>query len=168
MGYVQDSVSYVVPFPYFAHSAGTWTPTVQSNVWFTRRSASDAAATTFVPFGVLPQRDGALKGAKINSVDFHFRIVTGAVDAMEAHIYKAVMGADGALLTVSEVTTSYDTGHDSAAERIDLDEHKMTLTITTPAYLEENEVMFLEVVYDAAGTSLIDEFYAVINATLRL
>lgn len=168
MGYVHDNVQIIVPFTEFAHSAGTWTATVASNVWYNRRTAADAGATTYIPLGGVPQRDGAVKGAKLTSVDVHFRIVTAALDAMEAHLYKATMGADGALLTVAEVTTTYDTGHDAAAERIDVDEHKMTLTVTTPAYLEDNEMLFVEIVWDGSATGVIDEFYAVGNWTLRL
>jgi hypothetical protein len=168
MGYVHDNFSVVIPFTAYAHSAGTWTPTVASNVWYNRRTAADAAATSMIPLGGVPQRDGAKKGAKLNSVDVHFRVVTGALDAMEAHLYKATMGADGALLTVAEVTTTYDTGHDAAAERIDVDEHKMTLTPSTPVYLEENEHLFVEVVWDGSATGVIDEFYTVANYTLRM
>lgn len=168
MGFVMDNFQVVIPFTKYTHSAGTWTPTVASNVWYNRRSAADAAATSYIPLMEIPQRDGATKGAKLTSVDIHFRVVTAALDAMEAHLYKGTMGADGALLTVAEVTTSYDTGHDSAAERIDVDEHKMTLTVTTPFYLEDNEFLFVEMVSDAAATSLLDEFYTVGNFTLRL
>ena len=168
MGYLHDALQFVIPFTKFVHSAGTWTPSVASNVWYNRRSAADAAATTYVPIMDLPQRDGATKGSKLTSVDFHFRVVTAALDAMEAHLYKGTMAADGTLWTTAEVTTTYDTGHDSAAERIDVDEHKMTLTVTTPFYLEDNEFLYMEVVYDAAATSLIDEFFAVANVTTRL
>jgi hypothetical protein len=168
MGYLHDAVQIIVAFSKFVHSAGTWTATVASNIWYNRRSAADAAATTMIPLCDVPQRDGAMKGAKLTSVDFHFRVVTAALDAMEAHLYKGTLAADGSLWTTAEVTTTYDTGHDSAAERIDVDEHKMTLTVTTPFYLEDNEFLYLEVVYDAAATSLIDEFFAVGNWTLRL
>lgn len=168
MGYVHDNVSTLIPFTKFTHSAGTWTPSVASNIWYNRRTAADAAATTLIPITDIFQRDGALKGTKVNSVDFHFRIVTGAIDAMEAHIYKGTLAADGTLWTTAEVTTAYDTGHDSAAERIDVDEHKMTMTITTPFYLEENEFLYMEVVWDGSASGVIDEFFAVVNATVRL
>lgn len=169
MGYVHDNVSIVVPFTSFAHSAGTWTATVASNVWYNRRTAADAGATTYIPLAYVPQRDGSVKGAKLNSVAVHFRIVTAALDAMEAHLYKATMAADGTLLTVAEVTgVTYDTGHDTAAERIDADEHKMTITVTTPAYLDDGEMYFLEIVWDGSATGVIDEFFAVGNWTLRL
>jgi hypothetical protein len=168
MGYLHDNVQIVVPFSKIAHSAGTWTATVASNVWYSRRTAADAAATSYIPLMEVPQRDGAMKGAKLNSVDFHFRVVTGALDAMEAHLYKGTMAADGTLWTTAEVTTTYDTGHDAAAERIDVDEHKMTLTVTTPFYLEDNEFLYMEVVWDGSATGVIDEFFAVGNWTLRL
>lgn len=168
MGFLQDLISTFISFSRFAHSAGTWTATVASNVWFSRRTAADAAATTYVALSAVPQRDGSTKGAMLESVEFHFRIGTAALDAMEAHVYKATLGADGALLTVAEVTTTYDAGHDTAAERIDVDEHTMTLTVTSPTYLDDNEYLFLEVVYDAAATSVIDEFGAMANWTWRL
>lgn len=168
MGYLNDDVSLLIPFTAFAHSAGTWTPSVASNVWYTRRTAADAAATTYVPLGGVPQRDGATKGARLKSVEFHFRISSAALDAMEAHLYKATLGADGSLLTVAEVTTTYDAGHDAAAERIDADEHLMTLTPSTPFYMDDNEMLFLEVVYDGSAAGVIDEFLAKANWTWRL
>lgn len=168
MGFVMDQFSTFVPLTAIAHSAGTWTPTVTSNVWYNRRTAADAASTSYIPLGHAPQRDGSTKGAQLLSVEVHYRVVTAALDALEAHLYKATLGADGSLLTVAEVTTSYDTGHDSAAERIDVDEHLMTLTVTTPTYLDDNEYLFVEVVADNAATSLLDEFGAMANWTLRL
>lgn len=168
MGYVHDTIQTVIPSTKYAHSAGTWTQTVASNVWYNRRTAADAAAVSYIPLVDVPQRDGALKGSKLNSVDIHFRIVTAAIDAMEAHLYKATFGADGALLTVAEVTTTYDTGHDAAAERIDADEHKMTLTPSSPTYLDNNEMLFVEVVWDGSATGVIDEFYTAANWNLRL
>ena len=168
MGYVSDNFSTIVPFSKFVHSAGTWTPSVASNVWYTRRAAADANATTHIPLGDVPQRDGATKGARLNSVEFHFRISSAAIDAMEAHLYKATLAADGSLLTVAEVTTTYDTGHDTAAERIDADEHLMTLTPSSATYLDDGETLFLEVVYDGSASGVIDEFLAKANWTWRL
>lgn len=168
MGYVHDNFQIIIPFSEYVHSAGTWTPTVTSNIWYNRRTAGDASATTMIAISNIMQRNGALKGTKVNSIDFHFRIVTAALDAMEAHLYKGTLAADGTIWTTAEVTSSYDSGHDTAAERIDVDEHKMTITPTTPFYLEDNEFLYLEVVYDAAASSAIDEFFTVVNATVRL
>jgi len=169
-GYVHDAAIYVwIPFTQFAHSAGTWTASVASNVWYTRRTAADAAAVTYIPLGNLLANTGGLKGAYVKAIDFHFRISSAAIDAMEAHLYKATLGADGSLLTVAEVTTTYDSGHDSAAERIDTDEHKMTLTPSTPFWIDgDAEYYFMEVVWDGSAAGVIDEFGANVSLTVRL
>lgn len=169
-GYVHDAAVYVwIPFTEFAHSAGTWTATVASNVWYNRRTAADAAATTYIPLGNLLANAGATKGAYVKAVQVHFRIVTGAIDAMEAHLYKATLAADGTLFTVAEVTTTYDTGHDAAAERIDVDEHLMTLTPSTPFWIDgDGSTYFVEIVWDGSATGVIDEFGANVSLTVRL
>lgn len=169
-GYVHDAAVYVwIPFTEFAHSAGTWTATVASNVWYNRRTAADAAATTYIPLGNLLANAGATKGAYVKAIQVHFRIVTGALDAMEAHLYKATLAADGTLFTVAEVTTAYDTGHDVAAERIDVDEHLMTLTPSTPFWIDgDGSYYFVEIVWDGSATGVIDEFGANVSLTVRL
>ena len=169
-GYVHDAAIYVwIPFTQFAHSAGTWTATVASNVWYARRTAADAAVTTYIPLGNLLAHSGATKGAYVKAIQVHFRVVTAALDALEAHLYKATLAADGTLFTVAEVTTTYDTGHDSAAERIDVDEHLMTLTPSTPFWIDgDGSYYFVEIVADAAATSLLDYFGANVSLTVRL
>lgn len=168
MGYLHDLISTFISVGKFLHSAGTWTITTASQVWFARRTAADAAGVTYIPLGDVPQRDGTTKGAQLQSVDIHFRVVTAALDSLSAVLYKATLAADGSLLTTAVVATSYDTGHDSAAERIDVDEHKMTLTVTNPTFLDDGEYLFVEVSWDAAATSVLDYFGAVANWTWRL
>lgn len=167
-GYVHDThMSQFLPFSLFSHSAGTWTATVASNVWYARRSAADAAATTRIPV-LLPSNSSGNKGAYLTSVDLFYRVGTAALDALQADLYKMTVGADGALQTVAAVTTTYDSGHDSAAERIDVDEHSLTLSLTTPVWVDNDEELFVEVVADNAATSLLDYFGARANFTLRL
>lgn len=169
-GYVHDAAVYVwIPFSDFVHSAGTWTTTVASNVWYSRRTAADAASTTYIALGHLLANANGLKGAYVKSVAIHFRVVTAALDALEAHLYKATLATDGSLLTVAEVVTTYDAGHDTAAERIDVDEHLMTLTPTTPFWVDgDSSYYFVEIVADNAATSLLDYFGANVSLTVRL
>jgi hypothetical protein len=167
-GYVHDTrMSQFLPFSLFSHSAGTWTATVASNVWYARRSAADAASTTRIPL-LLPSNSAGNKGAYLTSVDVFYRVGTAALDALQADLYKMTVGADGALQTVAAVTTTYDSGHDSAAERIDVDEHSLTLTLATPVWVDNDEEFFVEVVVDNAATSVLDFFGARANYTLRL
>jgi hypothetical protein len=167
-GYVHDThMSQFVPFSLFSHSAGTWTATVASNVWYARRTAADAASTTRIPV-LLPSNSSGNKGAYLTSVDVFYRVATAALDALQADLYKTTLPANGALQTVAAVTTTYDSGHDSAAERVTVDEHTLTLALTTPVWVDNDEELFVEVVADNAATSLLDFFGARANFTLRL
>ena len=167
-GYVHDThMSQFLPFSLFAHSAGTWTATVASNVWFARRTAADAASTTRIPV-LVPSNSAGNKGAYLTSVDVFYRVGTAALDALQADLYTTTLGADSALQTVAAVTTTYDSGHDTAAERIDVDEHTLTLSLSTPVWVDNDEELFVELVADNAATSVLDLFGARANFTLRL
>jgi hypothetical protein len=41
-------------------------------------------------------------------------------------------------LVIASQTFTYDTGHDATGERVDVDEHKMMLTITTPFWIDND------------------------------
>jgi hypothetical protein len=77
-------------------------------------------------------------------------------------------GADGADVVVSQPAFTYDAGHDTDDERDDLDEHRMTLTITTPFWIDSDEYVWLAIAFDKAGTSTVEFLGAVANYTLRL
>ncbi len=168
MGYVHDTqMSHLIHPGEMLFTAGTWTDTVASNVWYKRRTAADAAATVQIPILIL-QNAAAYKGCKLVSIDVFFVISAAGLDALAATLYKATLPADGSAMSAASVATSYDTGHDTAGERIDQDEHKMTLTLTTPAWIDEGDYYFVEVVIDGSAAGVIDIMAARANFTLRV
>jgi hypothetical protein len=172
MGYVHDTamVKWIQPNE-FMHSAGTWTQkeTATADVWCVERTAADATWNTLIPIKV-PQNGAAGKGSKLVSIDVGFVITAaGALDALTATIYKVAKQADGAALAAgTSVAFSYDTGHDTAPERIDADEHWMTLTLTTPVWLDDDEIWFVEIAGDGSAAGVIEFLGARINYTLRV
>ena len=169
MGYVHDtSISRFIQAIECLYSAGTWTHTVASNLWTMVRTAADASFTIMIPVQAPLQSSVALKGAYLKTVDIWFKVATAALDAAAATMYKMTLAADGAACTTAEVVKTYDTGHDAAAERIDVDEHKMTLTVTTPFWVDDDEVVYVELVVDAAATSAFSLIGARANFTLRI
>ncbi|MFN2125233.1 MAG: hypothetical protein ACK2UP_17185 [Candidatus Promineifilaceae bacterium] len=166
MGYVDEDLYLFVPPQAVAHSAGTWTLAVASNVWSTNRTAADAAWVTYVPVPVPAKAKDV--GAKLLDITVMFSVATGALDSLAAAIYKDTLAADGTLNTAASVTTTYDTGHDSAAERIDIDEHRMTLTLSTPVFIDgDGETYHLEISGDAAANSVFKFFGALVHYRLR-
>lgn len=133
--------------------------------------ATDEAAHLFIYPRVpvhLPDANGvAAKGYKVTDIELNFEITAAALDAMSAVINKVKVGADGAVYVVSTPAFTYDTGHDAAAERIDVDQHKMTLTITDPFYLEDDEFLLVDLTIDKAATSIFEFYSGVAHGILR-
>jgi hypothetical protein len=85
-----------------------------------------------------------------------------------AVLNKVTRGADTAVAVVTAPAFTYDTGHDTAAERDDVDQHKMTITLDTPVFIDNDEYFLLELSCDQAGDGGLIEFLgAVANFTLR-
>ena len=116
---------------------------------------------------LLPSNSDANKGALLKSIEIDFEIKTAALDAMSAVLYRMDRGADGADVTVTSVSFSYDSGHDSASERIDVDEHKMTLTLDTPDYVDNDSYYWVVLTIDKAATSIFQLLGAFANYTFR-
>jgi len=170
MGYVHDADAILHIPPTAMHFVtGTWSD-VAAAVTDTigkRKTAADETATVTISIPAIASKK-ELKGAYIKSLDIWFDVATAALDALSAAVNLVTMGADGAAPTVAAQTFTYDSGHDSAAERIDVDEHKMTLTITTPFWLDDAEQLLVQLSVNAAATSVFTIRGAQANFTFRM
>lgn len=169
-GYVHDTaVSFWIGYARFTHNSGTWTMTVGpvANTYMSRRTA--AAATSITVIQIVPlQNSNASKGFYLTSVDIWFEYTTAAPTTLDALIWKNTLGADTAVLVAAAVPFSYDTGHDTAGERDNVDQHKMTLTLTTPVWIDNDDIYFVELTSVNAASTVLDFYGARINGTLRL
>ena len=169
MGYVNDTdICQFIPPSLIQKSAGTWTPTVISNLVSDVRTAADAAFTLVVPLN-LPGSSLGLQGAKIESVKVWYKIGTAAADDFATvEIDKATLGDNGDASSGAEITTSIDEDNDTAAERKTVDEHTMLVTLETPVFIEDDVAYYLVMVVDAAATTVFTLYGAQVNYTLRL
>ena len=175
MGYVHDvAMVQWVPPNEFLNSAGTWTEkeTATADVWCVERTANNNVWNTFIPIKV-PQNSNANKGSKLVSVDVGFihTAAGGAVDSLAATIYKVVKQIDGAALVAGSATLlgfAYDTGNDTAGERAAAGNHWMTLTLTTPLWMDDDDLYFVEIAVDGSAGSVTEFLGARINYTLRM
>jgi hypothetical protein len=169
-GYVHDTSmsQWIPPTAVFGDTAAWSLGAGQvSNSIVYKCDATDETANLFIPIPV-PSNSAASKGAYLKSIEVDYEIVTAACDTVTPVIYKMTRGADGADVVVATPAFTYDAGHDTDDERDDLDEHKMTLTITTPFWLDNDEYVWLAIAFDKAGTSTVEFLGAVANYTLRL
>jgi hypothetical protein len=169
MGYVHDTaMSQFIPPEACQYTVGTFADGVASNVWSKDKTAADDTSVIKIPIAI-PQNSVAQKGGYLRGIDIWFAVTTAALDALAATIYKATLPADGAAYAApASQAFSYDEGHDTAAERIDIDEHKMTLTLTTPFWLDNDDEVYVELSVDAGLTSVFKFYGARANFTLRI
>jgi len=170
MGYVNDThMSQFIPPSEFQMSAGTWAMAVASNVVSRDRTAADAAFTALIPIPV-PSNAIAYKGAKLKSIDVWYSIGTAAADDFATvELEKMTLPADDTAVSGAAVATTPDTGHDTAAERLAVDsDHCMTVTLDDPAWLDDGDAYWLQLVVDCAATTVFKFFGARANYELRI
>lgn len=172
MGYVHDtSTSIFIPPNLCHYVTGTWTDAAGAvaGTICKSKAAADNTAVVTIPVSTILQNSAALKGTLVKSIDLYWEVLTAAMDAVTAVINKAGLPANGdAFAAVTTPAFTYDTGHDSAAERLTLDQHCMTLTLTTPLWLDNDDVLLVQLTFDAAATSALTFFGARVNVTTRL
>lgn len=141
--------------PVFFETGGAWsTSYVDPGSLRVRRTA---AANAFKAAWQVPLvgRTTANKGEKPTVIRIKATISTAdfGVDVAWA-LYTSVMPATGAALAAAtSVTFTYDASHDTAAKRKAQGEHTITLTITSPVYLNADEHLWLVCTADATGTA---------------
>ena len=173
MGYVNDTqYTQFIPPAAFQKTAGTWTPTIASNLPCDVRSATAAAFTALIPI-LAPSNAVGLKGARLKSIDVFYKIATAATtDFATVELEKVTLpvpaAATGTAFTGAAVTTTCDAYHNTAALRKAIGDHTMTVTITTPAWIDDNDAYVLQLVIDCAATSVVTFYGARANFDYRV
>lgn len=172
-GYVHDTAMAIIFPPSHMHFVtGTWADAAGAvaGTIVKAKSAADQTSVINIPITLL-QNSVAQKGSYLRSVDIWWNTTVAALDAAGAivTINRFVLPANGAAFPAAVTHAfSYDTGNDTAAETDDLDEHKMTLTLTTPIWMDDDDFVTVALTMDAAATSVIALHAARANFTLRL
>jgi hypothetical protein len=170
MGYVHDTSMSQYIFPGdVSKTAGTWTPAIASSVVSDNRTAAAAAFTLLVPIK-LPGNGSGLKGAYLKSIDLFYSIATAEpTDFATVALNKAALpAATGNALTGATAAITLDGGHDTAAKRKTVGDHKLTVTLSTPVWIDEDETYILSILVDAAATTVFKLFGARASYTLRV
>jgi len=176
MGYVHDTaMSQFIPPTAFGFSAGTWTLTAASNVWSMDRTAADASATIYMPIPI-PSNSVAMKGSYLTSIELMYSISTAVADdfaVATALLYKDTLSptaasGSGTINTAAAFATTKDTGHDTDAECLAVDEHRLIMTVTTPEWADNDVAYHAEYIVDGGAATVVKVFGGIANFTLRL
>jgi hypothetical protein len=156
MGYVHDSgfVQFIPPTA-FHYVTGTWTDAAGAvtGTIVKRKAAGAETSVINVPITV-PSNVNALKGAILNSVEVDYEISNTAATSVTLSMNKVTRGAEGADAVVAAVTGTQTLTPDSTANTVD--EHRDAFTITTPAYIDEDEHYLLKISAICADSTVLE------------
>lgn len=168
MGYLHDTqMSLYLPPSIGHYVTGTWSDAAGqvAGTIVKKKAAAAETATIHIPI-MIPGNAAAFKGCMINSIELDYEILAAAATSMTLSLSKVTRGADGADAVVAAVTgTQLLTPATTAAT---IDEHKDKFTVTTPAYIDNDECYLLKVVAVCAATTVLDILGATVNYTMRV
>jgi len=160
-------MSQFIPPSAFHYVTGTWADAAGNVAGTIVKQKTAAAETAVVNIPIqIPSNGSALKGSLLKSIEIDYEILTAAATSITATLNKVTRGADGAVAVVAAVTETQDLA--AATDAADVDQHKLTVTVTTPAWIDDNEYYLLELSCVCALTTVIEFLGANINYTARL
>lgn len=168
MGYVHDTaMSQFVPPTVMHGVTGTYTNAAGAvaGTIALHRAAAASTGVINIPI-ILPSNSVAMKGAYLKSVEVDYECLLAAATSVTFTMNKVTRGADGAVAVVSAVTVTQDLT--AATDAADQDQHKCTVTVTTPAWIDNDEYYLLVMTAICGATVTLDILGAVINYTLRV
>lgn len=167
MGYVHDTaMSQYVPPSAMNFVTGTWTDAAGQVAGTIVKIKSAAAETTTINVPLLvPSNSAVLKGSKIASVEIDYEIRTSAATSVTLSINKVTRGADTAVAVVTAITGTQTLTPATTAATVD--QHKDKFTITTPAYIDNDEYYLLKVSAVCAAGTVLEILGATVNYTFR-
>jgi hypothetical protein len=167
MGYVNDKhMSQIIPVGAF-QTAGTCvlTYSVASNLVKAARTANDTAFSLFIPI-IIPQNESPLKGARLKSIDVYYLVGTADLTSFAAPVLqKMTLKADAAAPTGEELATTYSCAN---AATLTQAQHKVTVTVTTPEWADDDSYYILDLEIDPAASSVVTLYGARANYDLRV
>ena len=167
MGYIHDTLSLYIPPTWMLPITGTWTETAGQVAGTISKHKAAAAETSnlYIPIP-LPTRDNAEKGSMVDTIEVDYEITVAACTSVTATLTKVTRGANTAVAVVSTVPSTQDLA--AAVAAATADQHKLTITVTTPEYLDPDEYYILQIAFVCAAGSVLDVIGAVANYTARL
>jgi hypothetical protein len=160
-------MSQYVPPTAMHYVTGTWSDAAGdvAGTIVKRKTANAETGVVTVPV-VIPSNSVDLQGCYLKSIELDYELETAACTSVTAVLHKIVRGADTAVATASHPAITQDLVANAGAETHD--EHKLIVTLTTPAWIDNDDYYLCEFSFVAAAGTVVDILAAVINFTQRL
>ena len=166
-GYVHDTAMSQFIAPECFHCAtGTWTYVAGqvANTISYHKAAGNETTVINIPI-TIPSNSVAGKGSYLKSVEIDYEITIAEPTSITPLVNLVTRGADTAVAVVSAQAF---TQSPAAAGAKSVDQHRLTLTITTPFWIDNDQYVLVQLsIPTGAGGCVLDLYGAVANYTLR-
>lgn len=169
MGYVHDTAmsQYITPMAMHIVANTNWTEAAGDVAGSICRHKAAAGETCVINIPILiPSNSVPLKGSYLKSVEIEYEVEVAACTSVTATLNKVTRSADGTANVIADVPVTQDLA--AATDAADVDEHKLTVTVTTPVWIDNDVYYLLVLTVVAAATTTFDILGAVANYTLRM
>jgi len=145
---------------------GTWTNTAGSVSGTIAKHKAANAETSLITVPVeIPSNSVALQGARLDSIEIDYELTIADLTSLTAVINQVARGVEGAIAVVA--TPAFTQSPTAAASKTQA-KHKLVLTITTPAWIDNDEYYLAQLSAVAPAGTVIDVLAAVANFTLKV
>jgi hypothetical protein len=141
----------------------TWTAGAVAGTISQHKAAAAETIVCTIPIEI-PSNSIPLNGAKLASVEIDYQLGVADATSVTAVINKVTRGAD---LAVAVVAAQTFTQSPTAALSKVFDKHRLVLTITTPAWIDNDEYYLVQLTFVCPATTTLDLLGAVANFTYR-
>lgn len=146
---------------------GTWTNAAGQVVGTICKHKAANAETSVVTVPIqIPSNSNTLQGSYLVSVELDYELLVSACTSVTGAINKVTRGADTAVAVVAAQTVTQSLVAATAAATVD--QHKLTVTLTTPVWIDNDEEYLAQFSFVAAAGTTIDVLAAVVNFTERI
>ncbi len=143
----------------FTQVAGDAAGTIAIN-----RAAANETSVITIPITV-PSNAVALQGVKLASIEVDYEVKGAEPTSLTWTLNKVTRGVEGAVAVAAAVTKTNAVA-DAAAKTVD--QHRQVISLTTPAWIDNDEYYLLELSLAAGAGGGTEKFLgAVANFTMR-
>lgn len=158
--YITPNAMHIVANTNWTEAAGAVAGTICRH-----KAAAGETCVINIPI-LLPSNSDALKGSYLKSVEIDYTVAVAACTSVTATMNKITRGVDGAVAVVAAQAVTQDLA--AATDAADVDEHRLTVTVTVPPWIDNDVYFLLVLTVVAAATTTFDLLAAVVNFTERL
>ena len=160
-------MSQFIPCTAIHYVTGTWTNAAGQVTGTICKHKSANAETAVVTIPVqIPSNSVALQGAKLASVELDYELLVEAATSVTAVVNKVTRGVDTAVAVVAALPSSQSLV--AAVGAATADQHKLSVTITTPVWIDNDEEILVQVSFVCGANVTVDILAAVANFTARM